>query len=49
MEKKVLIAVDDSRHSENALRYVAGIYEDGGEDEDCPVSCRTHDLPIPCG
>jgi nucleotide-binding universal stress UspA family protein len=26
MEKKVLIAVDDSRHSENALRYVAGIY-----------------------
>lgn len=27
MEKKVLIAVDDSRHSENAVRYAAGIYE----------------------
>jgi len=27
MEKKVLIAVDDSRHSENALRYAAGLYE----------------------
>ena len=27
MEKKVLIAVDDSRHSENALRYVARVYE----------------------
>jgi nucleotide-binding universal stress UspA family protein len=26
MEKKLLIAVDDSRHSENALRYAAGIY-----------------------
>ncbi|MBR9985707.1 MAG: universal stress protein [Desulfosarcina sp.] len=26
MEKKVLIAVDDSRHSENAVRYAAGIY-----------------------
>jgi nucleotide-binding universal stress UspA family protein len=25
MEKKVLIAVDDSRHSENALRYAAGM------------------------
>ena len=27
MEKKVLVAVDDSRHSENAIRYTAGIYE----------------------
>ncbi len=27
MEKKVLIAVDDSRHSENALRYAAAIHE----------------------
>ena len=27
MEKKVLIAVDDSRHSENALRYAAGLSE----------------------
>ena len=27
MEKKVLIAVDDSRHAENALRYAAGLYE----------------------
>ena len=27
MEKKVLIAVDDSRHSENAVRYAAGVYE----------------------
>ena len=27
MEKKVLIAVDDSRHSENALRYAAGLNE----------------------
>jgi nucleotide-binding universal stress UspA family protein len=27
MEKKVLIAVDDSRHSENALRYAAGLAE----------------------
>ena len=26
MEKKVLIAVDDSRHSENAIRYAASIY-----------------------
>jgi nucleotide-binding universal stress UspA family protein len=26
MEKKVLIAVDDSRHSENALRYAASLY-----------------------
>ncbi len=27
MEKKVLIAVDDSRHSENALRYAAGLID----------------------
>lgn len=27
MEKKVLIAVDDSRHSENALHYAARLYE----------------------
>lgn len=27
MEKKILIAVDDSRHSENALRYAASIHE----------------------
>jgi nucleotide-binding universal stress UspA family protein len=27
MEKKILIAVDDSRHSENALRYAATLYE----------------------
>jgi len=27
MEKKVLIAVDDSRHSENALRYAASLHE----------------------
>jgi nucleotide-binding universal stress UspA family protein len=27
MEKKVLIAVDDSRHSEHAVRYAAGVYE----------------------
>lgn len=27
MEKKILIAVDDSRHSENAIRYAAGLYE----------------------
>ncbi|MDL2274940.1 universal stress protein [Desulfosarcina sp. OttesenSCG-928-G10] len=26
MEKKILIAVDDSRHSENAVRYVAGLH-----------------------
>jgi nucleotide-binding universal stress UspA family protein len=31
MEKKVLIAVDDSRHSENALRYAAGMAESAGE------------------
>ncbi|WP_419658976.1 UspA domain protein [Desulfosarcina variabilis str. Montpellier] len=31
MEKKVLIAVDDSRHSENALRYVAGLSESVSE------------------
>ena len=27
MEKKIVIAVDDSRHSNNAVRYAAGIYE----------------------
>jgi nucleotide-binding universal stress UspA family protein len=27
MEKKILIAVDDSRHSKNAVRYAAGIHE----------------------
>ena len=27
MEKKIVIAVDDSRHSKNAVRYAAGIYE----------------------
>ncbi len=27
MEKKLLIAVDDSRHSENALRYAASLHE----------------------
>ncbi len=27
MEKKVLVAVDDSRHSENSLRYAAGLIE----------------------
>ena len=27
MEKKILVAVDDSRQSENALRYAAGIYQ----------------------
>ena len=27
MEKKIMIAVDDSRHSQNAVRYAAGIYE----------------------
>lgn len=27
MEKKILVAVDDSRHSENAVRYVAGLQE----------------------
>ena len=27
MEKKILIAVDDSRHSENALRYAASLHE----------------------
>jgi nucleotide-binding universal stress UspA family protein len=27
MEKKVLIAVDDSRHSEKAIHYAAGLYE----------------------
>jgi nucleotide-binding universal stress UspA family protein len=27
MEKKVLIAVDESRHAENALRYAAGLYK----------------------
>ncbi|WP_054691692.1 universal stress protein [Desulfosarcina cetonica] len=26
MKKKVLVAVDDSRHSENALRYAAGLH-----------------------
>ena len=27
MDKKIVIAVDDSRHSKNAVRYAAGIYE----------------------
>ena len=27
MEKKIMIAVDDSRHSNNAVRYAAGVYE----------------------
>ena len=27
MEKKIMIAVDDSRHSKNAVRYAAGVYE----------------------
>ena len=27
MDKKIVIAVDDSRHSNNAVRYAAGIYE----------------------
>ena len=27
MEKKIMIAVDDSRHSKNAVRYAAGIHE----------------------
>ncbi|WP_319521942.1 universal stress protein [uncultured Desulfosarcina sp.] len=27
MEKKVLVAVDDSRHSESAIRYAAGLHE----------------------
>ena len=27
MEKKVLVAVDDSRHSEKAIHYAAGLYE----------------------
>ena len=27
MDKKIMIAVDDSRHSKNAVRYAAGIYE----------------------
>lgn len=31
MEKKILIAVDDSRHSENALRYAASLHETGND------------------
>jgi hypothetical protein len=27
MDKKLVIAVDDSRHSKNAVRYAAGIHE----------------------
>jgi hypothetical protein len=27
MDKKIVIAVDDSRHSKNAVQYAAGIYE----------------------
>jgi hypothetical protein len=38
MEKKLLIAVDDSRHSENALRYAASLNETVS---DSNLSCFT--------
>jgi nucleotide-binding universal stress UspA family protein len=31
MEKKLLIAIDNSRHSENAVRYTAGFFDNPGE------------------
>ena len=49
MEKKILIAVDDSRHSENALRYAASLHETVNDSKFVLFPRAAHDLSVPVG